>query len=161
MMFTFLNSFLMAIPFVGIKNVDCRVKKFYLTGQVLKHIHILFEPNKKGENSGFAYKLLNFTENSECVPVHHWEVVLLVPITQCAQSSILVMLESIYLTNIHHNSIDMYVSPAFLEHGSEEKIAVWAHSNRDPNKQEVWIHFCMKRLKTLNSHKIFKIKIKN
>jgi hypothetical protein len=28
------------------------------------------------------------------------------------------------------------VSSAFLEHGSVEKIAVCAHSNRDPNKQE-------------------------
>jgi hypothetical protein len=26
------------------------------------------------------------------------------------------------------------VSPAFLEHGSAEKIAVCTHSNRDPNK---------------------------
>jgi hypothetical protein len=26
--------------------------------------------------------------------------------------------------------------PAFLEHGSAEKIAVCAHTNRDPNKQE-------------------------
>ncbi len=29
-----------------------------------------------------------------------------------------------------------YVSPAFLEHGSVEKIAVLAHANRDPNKEE-------------------------
>ncbi len=29
------------------------------------------------------------------------------------------------------------VSPAFLEHGSAEKISVLAHANRDPNKQEV------------------------
>jgi hypothetical protein len=29
------------------------------------------------------------------------------------------------------------VSPAFLEHSSVEKIAVQAHLNRDPNKQEV------------------------
>jgi hypothetical protein len=27
------------------------------------------------------------------------------------------------------------VSPAFLEHGSAEKITVWAHANHDPNKQ--------------------------
>jgi hypothetical protein len=26
------------------------------------------------------------------------------------------------------------ISPTFLEHGSAEKIAVWAHANRDPNK---------------------------
>ncbi len=29
------------------------------------------------------------------------------------------------------------MSPAFLEHGLVEKIVVWAHINRDPNKQEV------------------------
>jgi hypothetical protein len=28
-------------------------------------------------------------------------------------------------------------SPAFLEHGSVKKIAVCAHTNGDPNKQEV------------------------
>jgi hypothetical protein len=28
------------------------------------------------------------------------------------------------------------ISPAFLEHGSAKKIAVWAHANSDPNKQE-------------------------
>jgi hypothetical protein len=28
------------------------------------------------------------------------------------------------------------VSPAFLEHGSMDKIVVCAHTNRDPNKQE-------------------------
>jgi hypothetical protein len=31
----------------------------------------------------------------------------------------------------------IYISAAFLEHGLAEKIAVWAHANRDPNKQEV------------------------
>jgi hypothetical protein len=32
-------------------------------------------------------------------------------------------------------------SPAFLEHGSAEKIAVCAHTNRDLNKQEVGFIF--------------------
>ncbi len=32
-------------------------------------------------------------------------------------------------------------SPAFLEHGSAEKIAVCAHTNLDPNKQEVGFIF--------------------
>jgi hypothetical protein len=31
--------------------------------------------------------------------------------------------------------------PAFLEHGSAEKIAVCGHTNRDPNKQEVGFSF--------------------
>jgi hypothetical protein len=31
--------------------------------------------------------------------------------------------------------------PAFLEQGSVEKIAVCAHTNRDPNKQEVGFIF--------------------
>jgi hypothetical protein len=50
--------------------------------------------------------------------------------------------------------------PAFLEYGSAEKIAVCAHTNRDPNKQEVEFIFCMKRLRTLKSFQKFKIKIK-
>ncbi len=29
------------------------------------------------------------------------------------------------------------MSPSFLEHGSAEKVAVWAHANCDPNKSEV------------------------
>jgi hypothetical protein len=31
--------------------------------------------------------------------------------------------------------------PAFLEHGSAENMAVCAHTNRDPNKQEVGLIF--------------------
>jgi hypothetical protein len=52
-------------------------------------------------------------------------------------------------------------SPAFLEHGSAEKTAVCGHTTRDPNKQQVRFIFCMKRLRTLISSQIFKIKIKN
>jgi hypothetical protein len=48
--------------------------------------------------------------------------------------------------------------PAFLEHGSAEKIAVGAHTNRDPNKQEVGFFYCMKRL--LKSFQKFKTKTK-
>ncbi len=33
------------------------------------------------------------------------------------------------------------VSPAILEHGPAEKISVWAHTNRDLNKQEVGFMF--------------------
>ncbi len=51
-------------------------------------------------------------------------------------------------------------SPAFMEYGLAKKIAAWAHENRDPNKQEDWIQFCMKRLRTLKSFKIFKSEIK-
>jgi hypothetical protein len=51
-------------------------------------------------------------------------------------------------------------SPAFMEYGLEKKIAAWAHANHEPNKQEDWIQFCMKRLRTLKSFKIFKSEIK-
>jgi hypothetical protein len=46
---------------------------------------------------------------------------------------------------------------AFMEYGLAKKIAVW---DRDPNKQEDWIQFCIKRLRTLKSFKIFKSEIK-
>ncbi len=51
-------------------------------------------------------------------------------------------------------------SPAFMEYGLAKKITAWAHANRGPNKQEDWVQFCMKRLRTLKSFKIFKRKIK-
>ncbi len=51
-------------------------------------------------------------------------------------------------------------SPPFMEFGLAKKIAAWAHENREPNKQEDWIQFCMKRLRTLKSFKIFKSEIK-
>ncbi len=52
-------------------------------------------------------------------------------------------------------------SPAFMEYGLAKKNAAWAHANRKPNKQEDRIQFCMKRLRTLKSYKILKIKQKN
>ncbi len=52
-------------------------------------------------------------------------------------------------------------SPAFLEHGSAKKIAVCAHTIRDPNKLEDQMHFYMKRLRTLKTFQIFKTKITN
>ncbi len=45
----------------------------------------------------------------------------------------------LYSWAVSQRTID--VSPAFLEHGLAEKIAVWAHANRDPNKQEVGFIF--------------------
>jgi hypothetical protein len=51
-------------------------------------------------------------------------------------------------------------SPALMEYGSAKKIAAWAHANRDSNKQEDWIQFCIKRLRNLKSFKIFKSEIK-
>jgi hypothetical protein len=45
----------------------------------------------------------------------------------------------LYSRAVIQRTID--VSPAFLEHGSVEKIAVWAHTNHDPNKQEVGFSF--------------------
>jgi hypothetical protein len=47
-----------------------------------------------------------------------------------------------------------------MEYGLAKKIAAWAHTNREPNKQEDWIQFCMKQLRTLKSFKIFKSEIK-
>jgi hypothetical protein len=38
----------------------------------------------------------------------------------------------IYSQTVSYKAIDVY--PAFLEHGSAEKITVWAHANRDQNK---------------------------
>ncbi len=52
------------------------------------------------------------------------------------------------------------VSPAFLEHGLAYKIAVCAHTTRDPNKEDDKRHFSIKRLRTLKSFHIFKTKIK-
>jgi hypothetical protein len=51
-------------------------------------------------------------------------------------------------------------SPAFLKHGSAEKIAVYGRTTRDPNKEDDWRHFYMKRLRTLISSQIFKSKMK-
>jgi hypothetical protein len=56
----------------------------------------------------------------------------------------------LYSQAVIQRTID--VSPAFLEHSSAEKIATQAGG---------WIKFCLKRLRTLNSYQIFKIKNKN
>jgi hypothetical protein len=44
------------------------------------------------------------------------------------------ILQIFYSRAVIQRTID--VSPAFLEHGSAEKIAVRLHANSDPNKQE-------------------------
>jgi hypothetical protein len=41
-----------------------------------------------------------------------------------------------------------------------DKIMACRYTNRDPNKQEVGLIFCMKRLRTLTSFQIFKTEIK-
>jgi hypothetical protein len=64
----------------------------------------------------------------------------------------------IYLRAAIQRTID--ASPALMEYGLTKNIAAWTHANRDLNKQEDWIQFCMKRLKTLKSFKIFKSEIK-
>ncbi len=66
--------------------------------------------------------------------------------------------EILYLQAATHRTIG--ISPAFMGYDLAKKIPVWAHANRDPNKQEDWIQFCMKRLRTLKSFKIFKSEIK-
>jgi len=50
-----------------------------------------------------------------------------------------------------------------LKHGSAEKIAVWAHANRDPNKQEVGfiLHEAVQNFELLSNIKDQKSKIKN
>ncbi len=52
-------------------------------------------------------------------------------------------------------------SPAFMEYGLEKKIAACAPANREPNKQEDWIQFCMKRLRTLKLFQYSVLKLKN
>jgi hypothetical protein len=47
-----------------------------------------------------------------------------------------------------------------MEYGLAKKIAAGAPANREPNKQEDWIQFCMKPLRILKSFKIFKSEIK-
>jgi hypothetical protein len=61
----------------------------------------------------------------------------------------------IYLRAAIKRTID--ASPAFMEYGLDRALST---ANRDPNKQEDWIQFCMKRLRTLKSFKIFKSEIK-
>ncbi len=55
------------------------------------------------------------------------------------------------------------VSVAFLEHGSAEKIAVWAHANCDPNMQEFGfiLHEAAKNFELLSKIKDQKQKIQN
>ncbi len=73
--------------------------------------------------------------------------------------SILLWITEWWMQAATQRTID--ASPAFMEYGLAKKIVAWAHANRDPNKQEDWIQFCMKRLRTLKSFKIFKSEIKN
>ncbi len=53
------------------------------------------------------------------------------------------------------------VSPAFLEHGSAKKIAVWAYANREPNKQEAFLHGAAQNFELLSNIQDQKLKIKN
>jgi hypothetical protein len=41
----------------------------------------------------------------------------------------------------YSRAVTIVDSPAFLEHGSAEKIVVCAHTNHDPNKQEIGFIF--------------------
>ncbi len=72
--------------------------------------------------------------------------------------SILVWIAEWWMQAATQRTID--ASPAFMEYVLAKKIAAWAHANRDLNKQEDWIQFCMKRLRTSNTFKIFKSEIK-
>ncbi len=66
----------------------------------------------------------------------------------------------LYSRAVIHRTID--VSLTFLGHSLVEKIAVWTHMQTviHTSRIQFWIQFCMKRLRTLNSNKIFKIKNK-
>ncbi len=65
-----------------------------------------------------------------------------------------------FFTNKPQSKEQLMPLPHFMEYGLAKKIAAWAHANRKPNKQEDWIQFCMKRLRTSKSFKIFKSEIK-
>ncbi len=65
----------------------------------------------------------------------------------------------LYLQAVIQRTTD--VSPAFLEHGSAEKIAVWAHANHDPNKQEVEFIFAWSGSELWTPIKYSRSKIKN
>jgi hypothetical protein len=65
----------------------------------------------------------------------------------------------LYSRAVIQRTID--VSTAFLEHGLAEKIAVWAHANRDPNKQEVGFIFAWSCSELLTLIKYSRSKIKN
>jgi hypothetical protein len=62
------------------------------------------------------------------------------------------ILHTFYSQAVIQRQID--VSPEFMEYGLAKKITASAHANRDQNKQDDWIQFCMK------SFKIFKSEIK-
>jgi hypothetical protein len=62
----------------------------------------------------------------------------------------------LYSRAVIQRTID--VSPSFLEHGLAEKIRVWAHANRDPNKQEVG--FIFEAAQNFELLSIFKIRNK-
>jgi hypothetical protein len=55
------------------------------------------------------------------------------------------------------------VPPEFLEHGSAKKIAVWAHANRNPNKQEFgsFMHESAQNFELLSNIQDQKFKIQN
>jgi hypothetical protein len=59
-----------------------------------------------------------------------------------------------------HNPKTINVSHTFLEHGFAEKIGVWAHANRDSNKQEVRFSFAWIGSELWTLIKYSKIKIK-
>jgi hypothetical protein len=67
----------------------------------------------------------------------------------CSDHGLHRILSSYWLAHFH-----------LMEYGLAKKIAAWAHANRDPNKQEDFMSFCMEWLRTLNSYQIFKIKNK-
>jgi hypothetical protein len=67
--------------------------------------------------------------------------------------------ESFYLWAAIHRTID--ASPAFMEYGLAKKIAAWAHTNREPNKQEIGFNFAWSGLELWSCFKYSVLKLKN
>ncbi len=69
------------------------------------------------------------------------------------------MKKLVWIGAVIQRTID--VSPASVWHGSAEKIAVWAHTNRDPKKQEVEFIFARSGSELWTLIKYSRSKIKN
>ena len=77
-------------------------------------------------------------------------------------SSILVRVAewwSFYLRAAIQRTID--ASPAFMEYGLAKKIAAWAHTNREPNKQEIGFNFAWSGSELWSCFKYSVLKLKN
>jgi hypothetical protein len=67
--------------------------------------------------------------------------------------------ESFYLRAAIQRTID--ASTAFMEYGLAKKIAAWAHTNREPNKQEIGFNFAWSGSELWSCFKYSVLKLKN